>query len=221
MKENILQTSLAEAIGTFLLVFFGCGSIVVNQIHNGSFGLFGIAITYGLLVMVLILSIGHISGAHINPAVSIAFACMKRISWSKAGAYIVAQLIGATLGALLLKCLLANGDSLGTTVPTGGIGRAFALEVIMTALLMFVVISVATDARARTEFSAIAIGSVIIIDILIGGTITGASMNPARSIGPALVQMEFQHLWLYIVAPILGALLGGMGYAYFAPPRNS
>lgn len=216
MKENIIKESMTEAVGTFLLVFFGCGAIVINESSGGTLGLLGVALAFGLLVMTIVLAIGHISGAHINPAVTIAFACTKKFPWKHVPPYVVAQILGAIVGALVLKCTLASGDSLGMTLPSESLGQAFFLEVILTAFLMFVVTSVATDARAQTEFAALAIGATIVIDIFVGGLATGASMNPARSLGPALVAMNFDGLWLYVTAPIIGAIVGAFGYIFCA-----
>jgi aquaporin NIP len=216
MKESILKTSIAEAIGTFVLVFLGCGAILVNESSKGAIGHQGIALTFGLVVMIVIFAIGHVSGAHINPAVTITFACTKKFPWQKVIPYLLAQSIGAIIAAFLLKLTLATNGSLGVTTFSGSIAQAFCLEMIMTAVLMFVIMSVATDSRAASQFTALAIGSTIAIDALVGGTITGASMNPARSLGPALVSLNFAHLWLYIVAPIIGALIGGFVYEWAA-----
>jgi MIP family channel proteins len=169
---------------TFLLVFFGCGTILIDQDLGGIFGLQGIAFTFGLIVIAIVYALGHVSGAHINPAVTIALACTKKFSWPRVPAYVSAQLAGAILAALLLNYTLANGDSLAMTLPSGDILQAFLLEVAMTAFLMFVVMGVGTDTRAPSQFTAIAVGAVIVVDILLGGTTTGASMDPARSFGP-------------------------------------
>lgn len=220
MTNDLVKASIAETIGTFILVFFGCGSILVNESNGDMLGLLGVAMAFGLVVMTVIFAIGTISGAHINPAVTIALACAKKFPWTKVLPYIVAQTIGAILAALMLRFSLATGDSLGMTTPSGSIGQAFFLEMIMTAFLMFVVMTVAMNAKIPTQVASIAVASTVVIDILVGGPITGASMNPARSLGPALVMMELDHIWLYLTAPVLGAMLGVLAYAWSAPAQN-
>jgi aquaporin NIP len=208
MNENLLKSSIAEAVGTFILVFIGCGAILVNESSGGALGHAGVAMTVGLTVMTVIFAIGHVSGAHINPAVTIALAMIKRVSMSKMLCYCVAQVSGAILAAIALKYSVATGDSLGVTAPVGTISQAFLMEMLMTAFLVFMVVSLVTDPRASSSMAAIAIGGVITVDAFVGGPITGASMNPARSFGPALVSGQLEHLWLYIVAPIMGGIIG-------------
>ncbi len=219
MKEQ-MQTALAEFIGTFFLVFFGCGSIIIDQNLEGILGLQGIAFAFGLIVMAIVYSIGHISGAHINPAVTIALASTRKFPWNKVAPYIIAQCLGAVIAALALKFTLANGDNLGMTMPSGDLALAFVIEVIMTAFLLFVVMGVGLDSRAPSSFTAIAVGAVIIVDIFVGGAVSGASMNPARSLGPALIMQNFEHLWLYFVAPMAGGLLGSLAYLLCTCQKN-
>lgn len=214
MKDSIVKTAVAESLGTFILVYFGCGSIVVNEANGDLFGLHGIAIAFGLVVMAVVYTLGHVSGAHINPAVTIALACAKKFAWRKVPAYILAQFLGAIIGAFLLKISLANGDSLGMTVVSGNLGQAFGLEVVLTAFLMFVVMGVAFDPRGALQFAPLAIGAVIIVDVLVGGSISGASLNPARSLGPALVAMQLEDIWLYLTAPVIGGVLGAYCYQW-------
>lgn len=216
MKDNIIKSSLTELIGTLALVYFGCATIVVNEATNGVIGHLGVSYSWGLVVLTVIFAIGHVSGGHINPAVTIAFACAGKFPWRKAIPYIVGQTIGAILGAALLKATLSTTGSVGITVPSVSVGQAFVLEMIMTGFLMFVAMSVATDARASTMLAAVAIGGAIAINVVVGGAATGASMNPARTIGPAIVSMQFGYLWLYILAPIIGAILGGSLYVWLA-----
>jgi MIP family channel proteins len=219
MRED-MQAAIAELIGTFILIFFGCGSILIDQNLDGIFGLQGIAFAFGLIVMAVVYAIGHVSGAHINPAVTLALAAVNKFSWHKVPFYLIAQFLGATLAAFALSVSVATDDSLGMTMPSGDIGQALFLEVIMTAFLLFVVMGVGTDKRAPSTFTAIAVGGVVIVDVLVGGTISGASLNPARSFGPALVTMNFEHLWIYFVGPIAGALVGVMLYRCCAPAKK-
>jgi len=212
MTSTHLQIAIAEMIGTFALVFFGCGAIVIDGNHNGILGIVGIAFAFGLTVLAVVYAVGHVSGAHINPAVTIALASTGKFSWRGVPLHVVAQLVGASLGALVLKYTLAHGNMLGMTLPSISLGKAFLVEAVLTAFLMFVVMGAATDPRASTQFAAVAIAAVIIVDILVGGAVTGGSMNPARSFGPALVMMRFQHLWLYCTAPVVGALIGAFLY---------
>jgi aquaporin NIP len=210
MKESILKSLIAEVIGTFLLVFFGCGAIIVNETYGGIVGLQGIAITFGLVVMTVVFAIGHISGAHINPSVTIGLACVGKFSWKKVVPYVIAQMIGGIAGAFILKIFFATGNTLGMTFPSSNLVQSFFIEIILTALLVLVAIILTTDTRAPSQFAAIAIGAVIAIDILVGGPVTGASMNPARSFGPALIMMRLDYVWLYLTAPIIGAIVASL-----------
>lgn len=208
MSDDLLKSSLAEAVGTFILVFIGCGAILVNESSGGALGHAGIAMTFGLTVMTVIFAIGHVSGAHINPAVTIALLMIKRVSLTKTLCYCVAQVLGAVLAALALKYTVATGDNLGVTTPVGSINQAFLMETLMTAFLVFMVVALVTDPRASSSLGALAVGGVITVDAFVGGPITGASMNPARSLGPALVAGQLEHIWLYVAAPLLGGLIG-------------
>ncbi len=201
----------AEAIGTFALVFAGCGAIMVDA-KTGELGQVGIAISFGLVIMVMIYAVGHVSGAHFNPAVTLAFAATRHAPWSRAAAYWVAQCVGAIMAAVFLRVSLGNVANVGTTQPSGSLAQSFAWEMVMTALLMFVIMAVATDTRAVGEAAAIAVGGTIGLCAMFGGPISGASLNPARSLGPALVSGELNALWLYIVAPAAGALIGALAY---------
>ena len=203
-----------EAIGTFALVFAGCGAIVANQVDGGTLGTVGIAIVFGLVIMAMIYAGGHLSGAHYNPAVTVAFVIGRHFPRRDAAAYVGAQVGGAILAALVLLSVWTDAPAnLGATAPSVGTGSALVYEVILTAFLMFVITAVATDARAVGAAAAIAIGGTVGLDALFGGPVTGASMNPARSIGPALVAGHLEHLWIYIVAPLAGAALGVLAYS--------
>jgi aquaporin NIP len=212
-RPDLLRRATAEAIGAFTLVFAGCGAIVTEAEHPGSLGTVGVALVFGLVIMAMVYATGHLSGAHLNPAVTLAFALTRHLPAREAVSYIGAQLLGAlAAAALLLAIWPSEPAALGTTLPTVGAGSAFAYEAILTAFLMFTIMAVATDTRAVGAGAAIAIGGVIGLDALFGGPITGASMNPARSIAPALVTGSFHDLWLYVAAPIAGAAAGALAY---------
>jgi MIP family channel proteins len=194
-------------------VFAGCGAIVANAQYEGSLGSVGVALVFGLVIMVMVYATGHLSGAHINPAVTVAFTFTRHFPAREAAAYIAAQLCGAALGALLLAVLWEGEPAmLGATVPTVGGGTALVYEAVLTAFLMFVIVAVATDTRAVGAAAAIAIGGTVGLDALFGGAVTGASMNPARSFGPALAAWEWGDLWLYVVGPVVGAFGGALAY---------
>jgi len=209
----LLRAAAAEAIGTFTLVFAGAGAVMVDA-KTHALGHVGVAITFGLVIMAMIYAVGHVSGAHFNAAVTFAFALTRHFPWSKAAVYWGAQFLGALAAALLLRASLGNVAHVGATLPSGSQGQSFVFELMMTAFLMFVVLAVATDTRAVGEAAAIAIGGTIGLDAMFGGPISGASMNPMRSLGPALASGDVHALWLYIVAPILGASLGGFAYQF-------
>jgi aquaporin NIP len=212
-RPDLSRRAAAEGIGVFALVFAGCGAIVTEAEHPGALGTVGIALVFGLIIMTMIYATGHLSGAHLNPAVTIAFSLTRHFPPAEALAYLAGQLVGALLAAGLLAAIWPGDPaSLGTTLPTVGAGSALAYEAVLTAFLMFVIMAVATDARAVGAAAAIAIGGTVGLDALFGGPITGASMNPARSIGPALVSGELHDLWIYVVAPLAGALAGALAY---------
>jgi len=212
-RPDLLHRAAAEALGVFALVFAGCGAIVTKAEHPGSLGVVGIGLVFGLIVMVMVYATGHLSGAHLNPAVTLAFALTRHFPRSEAGAYLVSQVVGALAGAALLAAVWPGQPAdLGATVPSVGAGSAFVYEVVLTAFLMFVIMAVATDTRAVGAAAAIAIGGTVGLDALFGGPVTGASMNPARSLGPALVSGELSDLWIYLLAPPLGAAVGALAY---------
>ena len=203
----------AEALAAFALVFAGCGAVVANQKYDGALGSVGVSLVFGLVIMVMIYATGHLSGAHINPAVTIAFTVTRHFSPRDAVAYIAAQLAGATAGALVLLAVWSDKPAhLGATVPSVAAGSAFLYELVLSAFLMFVIIAVATDTRAVGAAAAIAIGGTVGLDALFGGAVTGASMNPARSFGPALVTGTWTDFWVYVAGPLLGAALGALAY---------
>jgi aquaporin NIP len=210
---QLWRRAAAEGMATFALVFAGCGAIVADAEYGGSLGVVGVALVFGLVIMVMVYATGHLSGAHINPAVTIAFTLTRHFSPREAAAYIGAQFAGATAGALLLLAVWTSKPaSLGATVPSVGSGSALVYEAMLSALLMFVILAVATDTRAVGAAAAIAIGGTIGLDALFGGPVTGASMNPARSFGPALVSGEWRDFWVFVIGPIAGAALGALAY---------
>jgi MIP family channel proteins len=212
-RPDLARRAAAEGLGTFALVFAGCGAIVAEAEHPGALGTVGIALVFGLVVMAMVYATGHLSGAHLNPAVTLAFALTRHFPGAETVAYVAAQAAGALLAAAALAAVWPSEPAaLGATLPTVGLGSAFVYEVLLTAFLMFVIVAVATDTRAVGAAAAIAIGGTVGLDALFGGPVTGASMNPARSLGPALVSGELSDLWLYLVAPPLGAALGALAY---------
>ena len=212
-RPDLGRRACAEGIAAFALVFAGCGAVVTDNRSHGALGVVGIALTFGLVIMVMVYATGHLSGAHINPAVTLAFTLTRHFPARDALAYVAAQLAGATAAALILLAAWPSAPAnLGATVPHVGVGSALAYEVVLTAILMFVIVAVATDTRAIGAGAAIAIGGAVGMDALFGGPITGASMNPARSFGPALASGEWHEFWLYVVGPVVGASLGALAY---------
>ena len=210
---TLARMLVAEAIGTFALVFAGCGAIMVDA-KTHELGHVGVAISFGLVIMFGIYAVGHISGAHFNGAVTFAFALTRHFPWPRAVAYWCAQLVGAVAAAALLRASLGNVAHVGATLPSGSQAQAFLWELVLSAFLMFVILAVATDTRAVGEAAAIAVGGTVGLDALFGGPVTGASMNPMRSLGPALVSGDVHALWVYLVAPVAGAVLGGLSYQF-------
>jgi len=220
MNRDLIRRSGAEFVGTFALVTAGCGAIMVNA-QTEALTHIGIALTFGLIITVMIAATGHISGAHFNPAVTIAFAVTRHFPWREVVYYVIAQLLGAVLGVITLRLLLGDVALLGATIPSGSVLQSFWLEVLLTAVLMFVIISVATDKKAVGTPAALAIGFTVALDAMWGGPISGASMNPARSFGPALVAGIWDHQWVYWFAPILGAIIGAGLYQLLREPKAS
>jgi aquaporin Z len=198
----------AEMIGTFALVFAGTGAIVVNDVSGGAVTRVGVSLVFGLVVMAMIYAVGDVSGAHLNPAVTLGFWLSGRLRVRLVGPYVLSQLTGAMLASLLLRSMFGNHAHLGATIPAGGAWQAFALECVMTGLLMFVILCVSTGPKETGVMAGIAVGGVIGLEALFGGPISGASMNPARSLAPAVVSAHVSNLWIYLLAPSLGAAIG-------------
>jgi len=202
-----MKKPLSEFLGTFAMVFAGTGAIVINQHSGGVIGHAGIAMVFGLIVLAMIYTFGDISGAHLNPAVTLGFAAAGRFPFKEVPIYITAQLAGAFAASFILKFLFPESLTLGATLPTGSVSQSFILEVILTTILMLVILSVSTGSKEKGITAGIAIGAVVALEAMFAGPVCGASMNPARTLAPAIVSGHFQHLWLYLVATILGALI--------------
>ena len=201
-----MKAHLAEFIGTFALVFFGCGAIA-NGLPPTA-----VALAFGLVIAIMIYAFGHISGAHFNPAVSVGFAIGGHLPWPRVASYAAVQITGAATGALLLRASLGPHADLGVTQPAGSDAQAFVWEVVLTFFLMLVITAVATDTRAVGQAAALAIGGTVGLGALVGGPVSGASMNPARSLGPAIVSVDLTGIWIYLLAPILGSIAAAFVY---------
>jgi MIP family channel proteins len=204
----------AEAIGTFALVFAGTGAVIIDATTGGGVGHIGVGLTFGLIITVMIYAVGHISGAHFNPAVTLGFAVGRHFPWTDVPRYWAAQLVGGVAASLLLRSMFGDVAHLGTTLPYGSARQSLVLEMVLTSILMFVITSVATDVRAVGQAAAIAIGGTIGLEALFAGPISGASMNPARSLAPALVSWTWHAQWLYVAGPMLGAVGGVLAYQF-------
>jgi aquaporin NIP len=212
VKRFQLGPYIAEFVATFCLVFTGCGAIVIDSVSHGQITHVGVSIVFGLIIATMIYATGHISGAHINPAVTFAFALTRHLPLWRVPLYGVAQVLGAIAAAFLLRGMFGNVSHLGATLPVGSDGQSFLMELVLTFILMFVIMAVATDDRAVGQAAAIAIGGTVLLDAMFGGPISGASMNPVRSLGPAIASGTFDHLWVYMAGPVAGAVLGALGY---------
>ncbi|KAL4612548.1 hypothetical protein ACB092_08G208300 [Castanea dentata] len=226
---QLIQKVIAEVIGTYLLIFAGCGSVVVNKLY-GSVTFPGICVVWGLIVMVLIYSLGHISGAHFNPAVTITHTIFRRFPLKQAGfqihtiilnhahgymvpLYILAQVVGSILAsATLCGIFTVHKEEFFGTVPTGSNAQSLVIEIIISFLLMFVICGVATDNRAIGELAGLAVGMTILLNVFVAGPVSGASMNPARSLGPAVIVHVYKGLWIYIIGPPIGTIFGALAY---------
>lgn len=202
-----VRVAFAEAVGTFALVFAGTGAVTINEVTGGAVSHVGIALTFGLVVLAMIYSVGEVSGAHLNPAVTAGFVAARRMPLRRAWVYLGAQLAGALAASALLRLLFPTSLLLGATLPAGPEGQSFVLEAVLTALLMFAILSVSTGAKEKGLTAGIVVGSVIALEALFGGPISGASMNPIRSLTPALMAGQMQSLWVYLTAPVLGAMV--------------
>ncbi len=213
-STQMLQKVGAEMVGTYALVFAGCGAMMIDTLTGGTISHVGVGLTFGLVIMVMVSATGHVSGAHLNPAVTLAFAATGSFPWREVPGYLGGQISAAVLASFSLLAILGNVADLGATSPAGAHAQSFALEVVLTFFLMFVITAVATDARASGQMAAWAIGGTVAVGSIFGGPISGASMNPARSLGPALVSGQpLEELWIYLSAPVLGALAGAVTYA--------
>ena len=202
-----MRKYLAEIIGTFALVFCGTGAIVIDQHTGGAVTHVGVAITFGLIVTAMIYSVGDISGAHLNPAITLAFWLAKEFPAKEIFPYILSQCIGGLIASASLRLLFPQNVFLGTTLPAGSDMQSFVLETILTFFLMFVILQVAKGSKEQGMFAGLAIGFVVLLEAMFAGPICGASMNPARSLAPAVVSGHLEHLWIYLTAPVLGASL--------------
>jgi len=217
MRRNsrvLSSKAVAEAVGTFAVVFAGCGAIRVNSVYPGSIPLALVPVIFGLAVAAMIYAVGHISGAHFNPAVTLAFAVVRHFPPREVFAYWAAQFLGAGLAVLLLALLLPGGNTFGTTLPQVAVLQSLGWESVLTFFLMFVIIAVATDTRAVGTMAGAAIGATVMFAAFVGGPVTGASMNPARTLAPAIAEGRFDHLWVYVVGPCLGAVVAAFLYEW-------
>ncbi len=205
MMTQGMRKLAAELFGTFALVFAGTGAIVINDVSGGTVSHVGIALTFGLIVLAMVYSLGDVSGCHLNPAVTLGFFVARRFDGRWVGPYVASQVLGASLASLTLRLMFPSHTTLGATLPAGDALQSFVLEFILTLILMFVILSVSTGSKEKGILAGVAVGSVIALEALFAGPVSGASMNPARSVAPALVSMRFESLWVYLAAPVLGA----------------
>ncbi|MFZ3090606.1 MAG: aquaporin [Nitrospirota bacterium] len=206
-----MKTYLAELFGTFALVFAGTGALIINDVSGGYISHVGVAFTFGLVVMSMIYTLGDISGAHFNPAVTFGFWISGRFPGRKLLPYVMSQCAGAFSASVILYLLFPKHPTLGATLPAASVAQAFILEVILAFFLMFVIINISVGAKETGLMAGVAIGGIVALEALFAGPITGASMNPARSAAPAVVSGNFQQLWIYLVAPFMGSYLGVWG----------
>lgn len=204
MSWELLRKLASETLGTFILVFTGTTAIVVNDVSGGTVSHVGVALTFGLVVLTLVYALGDVSGAHLNPAVTLGFYVAGRFAWREVIPYLMCQILGGVLASVVVRTLFPEHPTLGATLPAGSALQSFVLEGILTFILMFVILSVSTGSKEKGIMTGVAVGAVIALEALFAGPICGASMNPARSLGPALLSMRLEHLWVYLTAPILG-----------------
>ncbi len=216
-----MRKYIAELIGTFALVFCGTGAIIINEQTNGSVGHVGIAITFGLIVLAMIYTFGDSSGAHLNPSVTIGFLFANRFDKKEVLPYIISQIAGAFLATAILKLLFPGNQNLGATIPAGSSIQSFVLEVILTYFLMLVILNVSQGSKETGMVAGVAVGSIILLEAMFAGPISGASMNPARSLAPAIVSGNIKTLWIYLTAPFMGTILAAGTWRMMALPLKS
>ncbi|KAM6573622.1 hypothetical protein CsatA_017702 [Cannabis sativa] len=209
---NFLKKVVAEIIATFLMVFVTCGAAALSGSNEKRVPQLGASLAGGLIVTVMIYTVGHISGAHMNPAVTLAFAAVRHFPWKQVPLYAAGQVIGAILGAFTLREVLDPIQDIGTTTPHGTHVQAFIIEIVVTFIMMFVTSAVATDTKAVGELAGIAVGSAVCITSIFAGPISGGSMNPARTLGPAIASGQYKGLWVYMIGPVIGTMMGSWAY---------
>jgi aquaporin Z len=221
MSPDAIRKLLAEAFGSFVLVFIGTGAIVSDDLFGGEVTHVGVALVFGLVVMALIYALGDISGCHLNPAVTIGFALAGRFAWRRVLPYVAAQCGGMVLASAVLRGLFPEHATLGATLPAGAPLQSFVLEVLLTLILMVVILCVATGAKEKGIMAGVAVGAVIAVEALFAGPVSGASMNPARSLAPALVTLQLESLWIYLAAPVVGAAAGVVVWRSLRPTDDA
>jgi aquaporin Z len=221
MSPDAIRKLLAEAFGSFVLVFIGTGAIVSDDLFGGVVTHVGVALVFGLIVMALIYALGDISGCHLNPAVTIGFALAGRFAWRQVLPYVAAQCGGMVLASAVLRGLFPEHATLGATLPAGAPLQSFVLEALLTLILMVVILCVATGAKEKGIMAGVAVGAVIAVEALFAGPVSGASMNPARSLAPALVTLRLEGLWIYLAAPVLGAAGGVVVWRCLRPTDDA
>lgn len=216
LADDLIRRLVAELIGTFLLVFCGTGAIIAGVESGGGIGPFAYIFGFGFTLIFIVYAIGHISGAHVNPAVTLGLALSGRFAMSEVPYYWGSQVVGGLLASLTLRLIYGNASGLGVTQvsPEFSVINGFVLEVILSAILVFVVHAVATDKRAPSAAAGLAIGGALLVIQIVGGPVSGGSVNPARSLAPALVSGTFNDLWIYLIAPFIGAVIGALGYEF-------